>query len=91
MQGNHGLIGNDAESEFAIMTSLAKGVMVKCDSALGHILGIVAEICMKAEQKNAKICKDVLDMQNMFENDRINQSGQSLIRFVIYAGGRPKD
>jgi hypothetical protein len=38
------------------MTSLAKVVMVKCDQALGHILEILAEIFMKAEQKNAKIC-----------------------------------
>jgi hypothetical protein len=38
MQGNHGLIGNDAGSKFAIMTSLAKAVMVKCDQARGHIL-----------------------------------------------------
>jgi len=38
MQGNHGLIGNDAGSKFATMTSLAKVVMVKCDQARGHIL-----------------------------------------------------
>jgi hypothetical protein len=38
MQGNHGLIGNDAGSKFATMTSLAKAVMVKCDQARGHIL-----------------------------------------------------
>ena len=55
MQYNYGLIGNDVESEFAIMTSLAKTVMVRCDQALGHLLEIVVEICMKAEQKNAKI------------------------------------
>ncbi|MDA8798179.1 penicillin-binding protein activator [Alphaproteobacteria bacterium] len=40
----------------------------------------MAEISIKAEQKNAKIWLDVLDMQNMFENDRANQSGQSLIK-----------
>jgi len=42
MQGNHGLIGNDAGSKFATMTSLAKASMVKCDQALGYILGNLA-------------------------------------------------
>jgi len=31
MQSNHGLIGHDPESEFPVMTSLAKVVMVKLD------------------------------------------------------------
>ena len=39
MQDNHGLIGNDAESKFAIMTSLVKSVMVKCVWALRCFLG----------------------------------------------------
>jgi hypothetical protein len=38
MEDNHVLIGNNAESEFAIMTSLAKGVMVKYAQALGYLL-----------------------------------------------------
>jgi hypothetical protein len=38
MQGNHGLIENDAVSKFALMTSLVRTVMVKCDQAWGHIL-----------------------------------------------------
>ena len=55
MLGNNGLIGNDAGSKFAKMTSLVKAVMVKCDQAQGIFWGILAEISMKAEQKNAKI------------------------------------
>ena len=43
------------------MTSLAKVVMVKREYSSGYICGLLAEICMKAEQKNAKIRKDVLD------------------------------
>jgi len=39
----------------------------------------LGEICRKPEQKNARIYGEYLDMQDMFENDRINQSSQSLI------------
>ena len=61
MQCNHGLVENGARLKFATMTSLAKVVMVKREYSSGYICGLLAEICMKAEQKNAKIRKDVLD------------------------------
>jgi hypothetical protein len=39
MRCNHGVIGNVAGLRFATMTNLAKASMVKCDQALGYILG----------------------------------------------------
>jgi hypothetical protein len=43
------------------MTSPTKVAMVKSNHPLGHIFGLLIEICMKAEQKNAKVRRDVLD------------------------------
>jgi len=39
MRCNHGAIVDGAGLKFATMTSLAKASMIKCDQALGYILG----------------------------------------------------